>query len=159
VPRTVNGTGFFRTELKPHRDVSTNTSEGIRTGGEKRANPKLRPCPGRRGTKRAVIVTITSCHAEADGRDGRGEREGDEETIHLGDLRSRTRLENIAELSGMAQNCGGCRECVVKKNMSWGKLAVSAKSGKPMYFNQHAQALIRFVIPYFRRSEGLTIGD
>ena len=79
------------------------------TGAEKTVNPKLRPCTVRGGTKRAVVVTITSRVAAeaADGRDGRGEREGGEETIlHPGDLRCRTRSSN-AEISDMAQNCGG----------------------------------------------------
>jgi hypothetical protein len=119
VPRTVNGTGqFFRTELKPHCDVSTNTSEGIRTGGEKRANPKLRPCP---------------CDAEADGRDGRGEREGDEETIHPGDLRSRTRLVgNTPHTRRWSQDCGLRTKVGVEREYSFvfvSELSVSAKSG------------------------------
>ena len=42
--------------------------------------------------------------AEADGRDGRGEREGGEETIHAGDLRLEpgwweTRTADLSEIS------------------------------------------------------------
>ena len=90
----------------PRCNLSTNTFEVVMTGAEKTVNPKLRPCTVRGGTKRAVVVTITSRVAAeaADGQDGRGEREGDEETIHAGDLRNRTRLETRRRTLEMAQN-------------------------------------------------------